>query len=149
MAKITPPQIPTTRKKNPRPTKSQFAPPMTKTYFAKLQEPGIMDIFSRSKTIMKPFSEIVDQTSLNIRSDVTNRDSFTQQENDEVQTELAVALNDILEYESFTDDAVLLDDTSPNTSSYTAPVLIPEREINSEIRSLNQKQCELFDMVQS
>ena len=98
---------------------------------------------------MKPFSEIVDQTSLNIRSDVTNRDSFTQQENDEVQTELAVALNDILEYESFTDDAVLLDDTSLNTSSYTAPVLIPDREINSEIRSLNQKQCELFDMVQS
>ena len=122
---------------------------MTKTYFAKLQEPGIMDIVSRSKTIMKPFSETVDQTSLNIRSDVTNRDSFTQQENDEVQTELAVAINDILEYESFTDDAVLLDDTSLNMSSNTSPVLIPDREINSEIRSLNQKQCELFDMVQS
>lgn len=98
---------------------------------------------------MKPSSETVDQTSLNIRSDVTNRDSFTQQENDEVQTELAVAINDILEYESFTDDAVLLDDTSLNMSSNTSPVLIPDREINSEIRSLNQKQCELFDMVQS
>ena len=81
---------------------------MTKTYFAKLQEPGIMDIFSRSKTIMKPFSEIVDQTSLDLRSDVTKRDSFSQQ----VQTELAVAIYDIIECESFTDDTVLLDGTS-------------------------------------
>ena len=32
---------------------------------------------------------------------------------------------------------------------YTAPVLIPDSEINSKIQSLSQKQRELFDMVLS
>ena len=31
--------------------------PVTGTYFAKLQEPGVMDITSRSKAIMEPFSK--------------------------------------------------------------------------------------------
>ena len=55
----------------------------------------------------------------------------------------------MLEDESFTDNAVLLDDSSLNIPSYTAPVLIPDNQINSKIRSLNRKQCELFDMVES
>ena len=38
---------------------------------------------------MEPFGEIVDQTLSNLRSDVTIPDSFSQQENDEVQAELA------------------------------------------------------------
>ena len=59
------------------------------TYFAKLQEPGALDIVNRNKTIMEPFGEIVDQTLSNLRSDVTIPDSFSQQENDEVQAELA------------------------------------------------------------
>ena len=61
---------------------------MTGAYFAKLQEPGLMDIINRSKAIMEPFGEIVDHQALsNLRSDVTNPDSFSQQKNDEVQTE--------------------------------------------------------------
>ena len=55
----------------------------------------------------------------------------------------------MLEDESFTDNAVLLDDSSLNIPSYTTPVLIPDNQINSKIRSLNRKQCELFDMVES
>ena len=55
----------------------------------------------------------------------------------------------MLEDETFTDDVILLDDSSLNVPSYTALVLIPDNEINSKIRSLNRKQCELFDMVQS
>ena len=98
---------------------------------------------------MEPFGEIVDQTLSNLRSDVTIPDSFSQQENDEVQAELAAVINDMLEDESFTDNAVLLDDSSLDIPSYTAPILIPENQINSKIRSLNQKQCELFGMVES
>ena len=108
-----------------------------------------MDITSRNKAIMEPFSEMVDQALSNLRSDVTNSDSFSQQENDEVQAELAAVINDIREDESFTYDAVLLHDTSVNMPSYTAPVLIPDSEINSKVRSLDQKQRELFGMVQS
>ena len=43
----------------------------------------------------------------------------------------------------------MLHDTSVNMPSYTAPVLIPDSEINSKVRSLDQKQRELFGMVQS
>ena len=75
-------------------------------------------------------------------------DSFSRQENDEVQAELAVVINDALENESFTDDAVLLDDTL-NMPSYTATVLISYSQISSKIRSQNQKQHEPFDMVQN
>ena len=85
---------------------------MTGTYFAKLQEPGVMDIINKNKGIMEPFGEIVDQALSYLCSDVTNPDSFSQQENDEVQAELVALINDMLEDGSFTDDAVLLDDSS-------------------------------------
>ena len=55
----------------------------------------------------------------------------------------------MLEDETFTDDVILLDDSSLNVPSYTPLVLIPDNEVNSKIRSLNRKQRELFDMVQS
>ena len=90
------------------------SPPITGTYFAKLQEQGIMDIISKNK----PFNEIVDQALSNLRSDVINPDSFSQQENDEVQAELAAVINDILDDESFTNDTALLDDASLNMPSY-------------------------------
>ena len=45
--------------------------------------------------------------------------------------------------------AVLLHDTLSNMLTYTAPVLQSDRKISFKIRSLNQKQYELFDMVKS
>ena len=62
------------------------SPPIRETYFVKLQEPGVI-IIDRYNVIKESFTEIVDQTSSNLRSDVTNPDSFLQQENDEVQPE--------------------------------------------------------------
>ena len=96
---------------------------------------------------METFGQIVDQALSNLRSDVTNPDSFSQQQNDEVQAKLAAVINDTLEDKSFTDDVVLLDDSSLNIPFHTAPVLIPDNEINS--RSVNRKQREIFDMIQS
>ena len=60
--------------------------PIRETYFVKLQEPGVI-IIDRDNVIKESFTEIVDQTSSNLSSDVTNPDSFLQQENDEVQPE--------------------------------------------------------------
>ena len=45
--------------------------------------------------------------------------------------------------------AVLLHDTLSNMLTYTAPVLQSDSKISFKIRSLNQKQYELFDMVKS
>ena len=68
---------------------------------------------------------------------MTIPDSFSRQENDEVQAELAVDINYILEDESFRDDAVLLDDLSFNMLSYTASII-------SKIISVNRKQRDFF-----
>ena len=46
-------------------------------------------------------------------------------------------------------EAVLLHDTLLNMLTYTAPVLQSDSKISFKIRSLNQKQYELFDMIQS
>ena len=43
-----------------------------------------MDIINKNKVIMEPLTEKVDQLLSNLRSDVTNSGSFSQQENDEV-----------------------------------------------------------------
>ena len=43
-----------------------------------------MDIINKNKVIMEPLTEKADQLLSNLRSDVTNSDSFSQQENDEV-----------------------------------------------------------------
>ena len=45
--------------------------------------------------------------------------------------------------------AVLLHDALSNMLTYTAPVLQSDSKISFKIRSLNQKQYELFDMVKS
>ena len=70
-------------------------PQMIGAYFAKLQEPDVMDIINKNKAIMKLFSKIASQALSDLCSDVKNPDSFSQQENDEVQAELVVVINDI------------------------------------------------------
>ena len=47
-----------------------------------------MEIFCRSKTLIEPYSEIVDQTLSNLLSDLTNTDAWLQQETDEVKEKL-------------------------------------------------------------
>jgi len=124
------------------------SPPFTGTYFAKLQEPGVIEVINRNKAVMEPYSEMVDQALSNLSSAVTNPDAFSQQENDEVQADIANVAGDLLEDESLSDDAVILDDTPP-LPAYTAPVVMPDDELNSKIRSLNKNQRKLFNKVQS
>ena len=123
------------------------SPPFTGTYFAKLQEPGVLDVINRNKSNMEPYCEVVDQALSNLTLEVTNPDAFSRQENDEVQQELANVATDLLLDEPVADDAVIFDDVS--IPAYTAPVIMPDIELNSMIRSLNVKQRKLFDIVQS
>ena len=46
-------------------------PPITGTYFKKLQEPGVLDVINRNRrnrAIMEPFSDVVDEVLLNLQS---------------------------------------------------------------------------------
>lgn len=78
---------------------------------------------------------------------MTNHDAFSQQENEEEEVEE-------LEEETVTDANALLDkvftleENSP-TPAWTDPVLMPDDELNSMVKSANYKQRELFHIVQS
>ena len=51
---------------------------------------------------------MVDQALSNLWFDLTNADAFFQQENDEVEEELATVLNDLLDEQHDTDEVVSL-----------------------------------------
>ena len=71
------------------------SPPFMDSYVMELQEPGVMDIINRNRSVMEPFSEIVEEALANLTAHLTNLDAFSQQENDEVQAELASTANDL------------------------------------------------------
>ena len=123
-------------------------PPFTGSYVMKLQEHGVIDIINRKRSIMEPFSEIVEEALANLTAHLTNPDAFSQQENDEVQAELASTANDLLDQEDETHSNLLFEESSL-LPSYTAPILMSDNELNSKIQLLNQKQRKLFNKVQS
>ena len=90
---------------------------------------------------------MLDKSLLNLRSDLTNSYRFFRHENHVVEKELATHMNDTL-YQDQSDESVLKEESSP-TPAYTTPILLPDSELNSLIRSLNIKQLELFNIVQS
>ena len=118
-------------------------PPITGTYFKKLQEPGVLDVINRNRAIMKPFSDVIDEALLNLQS---NLDAFSQQ--DENQEEITLIGNDLLNNENPSDGAVLLEDTLFK-GSYSTPTLNPDDEFNYKIRSLNYEQRRLLTLFKA
>ena len=57
---------------------------------------------------MEPYADIAKQALANLNADLTNLDAFSQQEDDEVQVELASTANDLLDQENETDSDVYL-----------------------------------------
>ena len=107
-----------------------------------------MDIIKRIRSVMEPFSEIVEEALANLAAHQINPDAFLQQKNDEVQAELSSTANDLLDQEDETDSTVLFEESSL-LPSYTAPVLMSDNELNSKIQLLNKKLRKLFNKVQS
>ena len=124
------------------------SPPFIGSYVMKLQEPGVMDIINRNRSVMEPFSETVEEALANLTAHLTNPDAFSHKESDEVQAELASTANDSLDQENETDGNLLFEESSL-LPSYTAPILMSDNELNSKIQLLNQKQRKLFSKVQS
>ena len=54
------------------------SPPFTGSYVMKLQEPGVMDIIDRIKSVIEPFSETVEEALANLTAHLTNPDAFSQ-----------------------------------------------------------------------
>ena len=92
---------------------------------------------NKENSVMEPYGDMVEQALLNLHSEVVNLDRFGQQENDDVQEELADRNNLLDDVESNSDEGVFLDEMSRlNTKS--------DYELNAMIRLLDQKQRALL-----
>ncbi|XP_066925556.1 uncharacterized protein [Clytia hemisphaerica] len=110
------------------------------TYTEKLLSPEVLQIVNRNKAIFEPFADVVEDAMLNFHENPRGFDIYGEQENDEVRQ------NNIMEEE--TDDEMENDnDYHGGVSVQTIEPLISDEELNIRIRSLNDKQRELFDFV--
>ena len=98
---------------------------------------------------MEPFSELVDQAMLSVHSDIHSHDAFSRRKNDEVYEQMSSTVDSLLDNSKDpTEGAAALNETV-YAPVYSGPSLMPHRELNSNVRKLNQKQCQLFDIVHS
>lgn len=62
---------------------------------------------------------------------------------------MSATVSDLVEHdESLTDDATIFEESS-SLPTYVVPVLMPGSELNVKIRSFNEKQQQLFNILQS
>ena len=115
------------------------------SYCEKLQEPAVTDIINRNKQIFELYGDQVDSALLSLRTNLSSsQDSQGDQENDEVEELLQTTINVLSE--DPTEDAVILDEiTIPSIN--TAPIIMPDDELNRKIRSRNCKQRECFEII--
>ena len=114
----------------------------SETYVEKLHEPCILDIINRNKTLIEPFSEIVDQAFEQfLNTNLSAPDAFSQQENEEVQEQVENLDEDEGDEE--------LQSKSVNIGISIASTLLTDDDINARIRSLNSQQKEIFEFVQN
>lgn len=101
--------------------------------------PDVIEIVCKNKTLIEPKGEIVDRASSNLRSDLTNADACSQQENNELKEELGTVVNYLIDEQDSRDEMVLLQEKLPITNNITL-LLLPDNELNSVISSLNHIQ---------
>ena len=111
----------------------------SQTYIEKLQEPGVIDVINTNKTLIEPFSEIVDEAFEQfLNTNVSVPDAYSQQENAEVLDQLPLNVED---------DDDLIEQESLNANISIVSTLLTDNDINSRIRSLNSQQREIFEYV--
>ena len=110
--------------------------------FNKLNEPGVIDIINFNKALTDPFSDLVDEAFLLFRAELTSIfHSYAQQENDETEQD---QFESSIQVDSSTNGDHEIDD---NTQTQNAEIrnnsmanILHDDEINAKIRSLNFKQ---------
>ncbi|XP_066927184.1 uncharacterized protein [Clytia hemisphaerica] len=113
------------------------------SFTEKLFSPEVIEIVNRNKAIFEPYADAVDGAMLNFRENVRGFDIYGEQENDDVrEEERNYASGEELDNEENTE----------NVYSGGAPIqpiepLISDNELSRRIRSLNEKQREMFDYI--
>ena len=119
------------------------------SYFAKLNELGVIDIINFNKALTEPFSDLDGEAFLHFRAELTsNFDSYAQQENDETEQD---QFESSIQVDSSTNGDHEIDG---NTQTQNAEIrnnsmanILHDDEINAKISSLNFKQRQIFLVI--
>ena len=119
------------------------------SYSSKLSEPGVLEIANSNKSLVEPYSDLVNATFLNYRADITSSwDPFSQQKNEDVENELCeIELNDQTEISCPDEENQNDENYSETVSSELHTTILSDSEIDSKIRSLNLKQRQINDFI--
>ncbi|XP_066911415.1 uncharacterized protein [Clytia hemisphaerica] len=114
------------------------------SYVLKLSDPDVLEKVNRNREIFEPNSEMVEMALQNYRNDLlTNQNSFSQQEDDEV-FEL---LNEELDNNTEVEEEPHIEDLANLAPAAVRNTALSEEELRLNIESLNEKQREIFDVV--
>ena len=113
------------------------------SYSSKLNEPGVIEVINNNKSLVEPYSDLVNYAFVNYRSDISpSWDPFSQQvmmlKND-VENELS-EINEETEIRGQYIDNQNNQTYSEAVSSQLQATTLSDSEINSKIRPLNLKQ---------
>ena len=119
------------------------------SYSSKSSEPRVLEIVNKNKSLVEPYSDLVNAAFLNYRADINpSWDPFSQQENEDVENELCeIELNDQAEISCSNEENQTDENYSKTVSSELHTTIFSDREINSKIRSRNVKQRQIFDFI--
>ena len=116
---------------------------LNNSYPEKLNSSNVLDIINLNCSKVEPYELLVENTLERLSTNQNaNIDSFGQQENDEING----PLNENLHNEEFVDDELTCNFPESGFSCSTHPVF-PDSLINENIRSLNVKQRQVFDVI--
>ena len=114
------------------------------SFLTKLNQPNVLAIVNQNKEILEPFGNLVEESLIHFTSHSRTTDTFAEQENDDLQENLDFEENVDSEDENIVDFQI--NENVPIASATLNPQFSNE-EINLMISQLNQKQREIFNVV--
>ena len=111
------------------------------SYFAKLQQSGVLDIINLNRQKLNPYSKLVNDALLNLQRDVRSNCDFNHG-NDEIEQNILNCVDSLCEgHPSLSENTVI-------SKGEMSPV-VSDEELNEHISLLNKKQREVFNTLYS
>ena len=118
-------------------------------YCAKQQEPGVINIINKNKSLVESFGDLVDEAFLNFWSDLPpSWNQFIQQENDDVNSELLQGEDNAAQESDDDQHSDMPHSVSGNTAmSAQIHTILSDNDLSIKIKSLNMKQRYVFNFI--
>ena len=112
------------------------------SFLTKLNQQNVLTIVNENREKFEPFGNLVEESLIHFTSHSKSIDSFAEQENDDLHEN--VVNND---FNSGDEDEIVDFQVDSKASSVTNNLSISNEEINLLISQLNQKQREIFNVI--